>query len=240
MPVNAPLGILMPEHVEAFSVSIDDVHLSQTKLVMMENTVNLGGGSVYPVAQFEAVAEQAHELGMRVHCDGARIFNACVASGVAPGDYGRHVDTLSFCLSKGLGCPAGSVLVGDRATIHQARRHRKALGGGMRQVGLLAAAGIYALDHHVDRLAEDHAHAARFCQGLADVKGIQFYMRAPTNLVYMRVKDAFSVAGALGERGVLSLPESPEHIRVAFNLHIDDDDVERAITCFREVIGDNG
>lgn len=237
-PVQADRGILSADDVQAHAVLMDDPHLSHTKLVMVENTMNLGGGAVYTPAQVEAVATAAHELGMKVHCDGARIFNACVEAKAEVSAYARHVDSMSLCLSKGLGCPAGSLIAGSSDLVHQARRYRKALGGGMRQAGVLAAAGIYALDHHIERLAEDHENALRFREGIENLPGVEFYMPTPTNLVYFKVKDAFQTVAALAERDVLCLPESAEHVRAAFNLHVAPEDTERAIAIFHDVMSD--
>jgi len=234
-PVHAENGILTADHVRANAVLMDDDHLSHTSLVMVENTVNLGGGTVYPLETFAEIGAASRELGLRVHCDGARIFNACVSAGVDPSAYAQHVDTVSFCLSKGLGCPVGSLLAGDGNTVHQARRYRKALGGGMRQVGVIAAAGLYALENQIDRLADDHRRAARFRDALASVEGIGFSLPCPTNLVYLDVADAFWFVAELANKGVLALAESPTHVRAAFNLHVTDEDTERAIEAFARI-----
>jgi threonine aldolase len=233
--IETPTGLLTADQVQARFVLMDDVHLSHTTLVSIENTANLAGGAVYPVETVADISRVCREAGVKLHMDGARVFNACVASGVPPSDYGQHVDSLTFCLSKGLGCPVGSVFVGDRATITAARRYRKALGGGMRQAGILAAAGLYALEHHIERLADDHRRAARFREALEGTDGIHFYMPSPTNLVYMEVPDAFAFVGQLAALDVMCLPETATHVRAAFNLHVTDEDVEKAIEAFKAI-----
>lgn len=228
-PVAAEQGILTPEHVEAAAVLIDDAHFSQTRLVMVENTMNLGGGVAYPEETVAAVSAAAHGLGMRVHMDGARLFNACAATGTAPAAYARHADTVSFCLSKGLGCPVGSLLAGDRETISRAHRYRKGLGGGMRQAGVIAAAGFYALENHVDRLVDDHRRAAAFRSGVARIPGIRLVRPGTTNLVYFEVDDALRFVANLADRNVFCLPEGPKLVRAAFHLHLTDEDVTQAV-----------
>ncbi|MBX7259341.1 MAG: threonine aldolase family protein, partial [Candidatus Hydrogenedentes bacterium] len=147
-------GILSPVDVTDAIVQSDDHHFSQTTLVAIENTTNRGGGAIYPIETVTAIGASVHERGMRLHCDGARLFHAVVETGVSAAEYAAHCDTVSFCFSKGLGAPVGSILAGDRTTIDHAHRYRKMLGGGMRQVGVLAAAANYALDHHIDRLKD--------------------------------------------------------------------------------------
>jgi len=237
MPRTAPgaCGILAPESVEQRVVVTEDPHYSPTTLISIENTANRGGGAVYPLDTIAAIAAVARKHGLRLHCDGARIFNAVVATGLSPAEYAAHVDTLCFCLSKGLGCPAGSVLVGDSATIARANRFRKMLGGGMRQVGILAAAGLYALDHHVDRLQEDHGRAKRFRDALEDAPGLAFPLPSPTNMIYVEVNDAEGVAARLAKRGVLVLAEDARTLRAVFHLDVTDEDVEKAIGTFQGV-----
>lgn len=227
-------GILEPELVQAAVVRHDDHHCSHTTVIGIENTTNRGGGAVYPLTTVEAIAAIAKKNGMRLHCDGARLFNAVVASGTEAAEYARHCDTVSFCFSKGLGAPAGSVLVGDRATIDKAHRYRKMLGGGMRQAGVLAAAASYALDHHIERLAEDHLRAGRFRESLKDIPHVGFPLPSPTNIVFLDVPDALAYVGHCAERGVFMLPVSSTRIRAVFHLDIGDSGLERAIAAVRD------
>ncbi|MCC6696412.1 MAG: aminotransferase class I/II-fold pyridoxal phosphate-dependent enzyme [Candidatus Hydrogenedentes bacterium] len=228
------LGILEPELVRTAVVRNDDHHYSHTTVIGIENTTNRGGGAVYPLPTVEAIAAIAKENGMRLHCDGARLFNAVVASGTGAAEYARHCDTVSFCFSKGLGAPAGSVLVGDRATIDRAHRYRKMLGGGMRQAGVLAAAALYALDHHIERLAEDHLRASRFRESLKDIPQVEFPLPSPTNIVFLDVPDALAYVGHCAERGVFMLPVSPTRVRAVFHLDVDDTGLERAVAALRD------
>lgn len=234
--VGGPLGMLTPDAVEAAIHQTDDPHVSNTTLVALENTTNRGGGAVYPLDAVAAIGKLARDRGIRTHCDGARLFNAVVASGHAAADYARHVDTVSFCFSKGLGAPAGSILAGDGPTMARAYRYRKMLGGGMRQAGVLAAAAIHALDHHVDRLAEDHARLQRFRAALEATPGVVFPMPSPTNILYADVPDATATLTALAQRGVLALSLGGNRIRLVFHRDVDDDATGAAIRAFREAV----
>lgn len=229
-----PQGLLDADSVAVAIVRTKNHHFSPTTLVSIENTTNRGGGAVYELERVEAIARVAHAEGLKVHCDGARIFNASAASGVPPKAYARHCDTLCFCFSKGLGAPVGSILTGTAETIDIAHRYRKMIGGGMRQAGVLAAAALYALDHHVERLAEDHRRAASFRKSLEAAPGIGLPLPSPTNIVFIDVADAHAAAARLEARGVLVLPTSPTRLRAVFHLHITDDDVSRAAAAFRE------
>jgi threonine aldolase len=181
--------------------------------------------------------EMAQAVGLKLHLDGARLFNAVVATGVPAVEYAACADSVTFCLSKGLGCPVGSVLCGTREFIAKARRVRKMLGGGMRQAGILAAAGLYALEHHIERLAEDHAHARRLAQGLADAPGVTLdTLEPPTNMVYLTTKaPARAFVDALAAKQVLCLPTAPNRIRLVTHLDVDAEDIERAISAICEV-----
>ena len=232
--VRGDCGILSPEQVEEALVLHKDHHYSITSLVSVENTTNRGGGAVYPLATVAAIGDVVHRHAVRLHCDGARIFNACAASGAGVKEYARHCDTLSFCFSKGLGAPVGSILTGDAETIDRAHRYRKMLGGGMRQAGVLAAAANYALDHHIERLRDDHHRAARFREALQGLPGIAFPLPSPTNIVFLDVINAERFVSALKQHGVLAGVAGPTRIRVVFHLDVDDEGLETAITCFRE------
>jgi threonine aldolase len=204
-----------------------------TRAVSVEQTHNRGGGAVHPLAALDELRELTAAHGVLLHCDGARIWNAHVASGVALAEYGRLFDTLSVCLSKGLGAPVGSLVVTDAARAAEARVLRKRLGGGMRQVGVLAAAGRYALEHHVERLAEDHARARRIADTVADaVDGVVEPALVETNIVPLDLTGAALDGPQLAEKaradGVLVSVVGPRRARVVTHLDVDDADVDRA------------
>ncbi len=226
-------GILSPEAVQSALCQNPDHHYSPTTFVAIENTTNRGGGAIYPIETVMEIGRIARENGLKAHCDGARIFNAVVESGVPIDEYATHVDTIAFCFSKGLGAPAGSILAGPQETIELAHRYRKMLGGGMRQAGILAAAALHALDHHVARLKEDHRRARQFREALEGVHGIEIPLPSPTNIVYVQVPNAMEFIGHIGERGVLVLPVGNRRIRCVFHLDIDDDGLARAIDGFK-------
>jgi threonine aldolase len=231
-------GFLTPEQVRA-AIRRDDIHLPRTGLVCLENTHNRHGGTCATPEEIVAVAEAAHAAGVPVHLDGARLFNAAVALGRPAADFGRPVDSLSFCLSKGLAAPVGSLVCGSRDFVARARRVRKQLGGGMRQVGILAAAGIVALETMVDRLAEDHANARALAEGLARQPGIRLDLATvQTNIVRCQV----ARPGGVGElvagcaaRKVKIHETGPDAIRCVTHKDVDADDIARVIDAFREI-----
>jgi threonine aldolase len=199
--------------------------------ISVEETTNRGGGAIHGLDRLRALRALAHERGVPLHGDGARLFNAIVATGVTPREYGAVLDALSFCLSKGLGAPFGSMVVGDAEVIDEARVWRRRLGGGMRQVGVLAAAGRYALAHHVERLADDHANARRIAERLADdLPGSVDPTEVETNIVYVSTgaHDAASVAAALADDGVLVGAMGPHLLRLVTHLDVTDEDCVRA------------
>jgi threonine aldolase len=213
----------------------------ETALVVVENTHNFGGGTVQPLSAIEELRRETAALGVRMHLDGARLWNAHVASGVGLGDYGRSFDTVSVCLSKGLGAPVGSVLVGDADVMARARIWRKRYGAGMRQVGVLAAAGLHALDHHVDRLAEDHVRAGRFARACADAApGVVDPASVETNIVVLDVAAvglrSEDVVAALAERGVRTYAVGRGRVRAIWHLDVDDAGTAAAIAAAREVL----
>ncbi len=228
-------GKLSAEAIEEAIVQKDDPHFSLTSLVSIENTTNLGGGACYAPEEVAAIAARCRESGLRLHCDGARIFNAAVAQEVAVEALAAPCHSVSFCLSKGLGAPVGSLLVSDAKTIHGARRIRKQLGGGMRQAGVLAAAGHHALAHHVNDLAEDHRRARTFRTEL-ESRGIRFLRPSPTNILFMYAEDAEHAVARLAEAGVRCLATGPQAIRVVFHRDISDRDLEKAITAVGSVL----
>jgi len=198
-----------------------------TAAIAVEQTHNRGGGRVHSLEQLQALAG----LGVPVHCDGARIFNASVACGVPLATYGRLFTTLSVCLSKGLGAPVGSVVVTDAERAQQARVLRKRLGGGMRQAGILAAAGRYALTHHIERLADDHARARRLAEAVGTAPGL-----VDTNIVPLAVPDAAAFAAQTRERGVLVSVVGPRRVRLVTHLDVDDAATERAAAVLAELV----
>jgi len=197
---NNPDGTLDLESVEA-AVRTDDIHFPRSRLLCLENTHNRCWGSPISQGYMESAWILAQRLGLKVHVDGARIWNAALAEGVAPKDLVRNCDSVSFCLSKGLGAPVGSVICGSEEFIQRARRVRKQLGGGMRQAGIIAAGGIYALNHMVERLAEDHALARKLANGIAGIEGLEIQAeRIRTNIIYFRVAGSNMTAAMLVER----------------------------------------
>lgn len=212
-----------------------------TRLLCLENSTNLGGGRTYPLEQLARVGGLAREHGLKVHLDGARLFNACTARGYAPRDLAQHADTVSICFSKGLGCPMGAVLVGSAAEIERARRARTLFGGALRQAGIPAAACLYALDHHIERLAIDHEHARLFAEGIAGIDGLRIDpSQVETNLVFFEVaKDrgtAAELSAALRERGVRMNPVGPQRLRACTHLDVDRAGVLRAVEAIREIM----
>ena len=224
-----PLGMITPEALDAAIVRTDDHHFSPTTLATLENTTNRGGGNLYAVEAIAKIGALAAQNGLKVHCDGARLFNAVVESGTTAAEYVEHVDTVCFCFSKGLGAPVGSVLAGPADTIDRAHRFRKMLGGGMRQAGILAAAALHALDHNIDRLRDDHRRARAFREGLEEGGAVRFPMPTPTNIVFFDVKDSAAFTEQAAEQGVRMLPMGPTRVRAVFHLDIDDDGLDRAI-----------
>lgn len=235
-PLPGALGKFMPTDVDRILVQRDDPHCSPMTLVAIENTVNRGGGACYSVEEVAALGAYCREKGLRLHCDGARIFNAAVAMGVDVGDLAGPCDSVCFCLSKGLGAPIGSLLASDGATIHEARRCRKQLGGGMRQSGIVAAAGLHALEHHVADLAEDHRRAREYRHALEGV-GVKFSLPSPTNIVIFESRDPQGDTEALAARGVWVVPFGPGRIRAVFHRDISDSDLEVAIRHSLAVLG---
>lgn len=237
-PIPTARGFLTPEQVEA-AIRLPNIHLPETGLVCIENTHNRHGGSCCAPEEIAAVAAVAHAAGVPVHLDGARIFNAAVALGRPVADFARPVDSVTFCLSKGLGAPVGSLVCGDAAFVARARRVRKMVGGGMRQAGVLAAAGIVALEQMVDRLAEDHAHARRLAEGLARLPAIAIDADAvQTNIVIFTVSRAGGVAELLAgglARKVKIHQIGPHAIRCVTHKDVDAEDVDRALDAFREI-----
>jgi threonine aldolase len=232
-PVASEAGMLDPERVAA-AIRERDIHYPRPRLLCLENTHNRSGGRVIPLALHERLCEVAHERGLAVHLDGARIFNAAIAAGVSVADYSAKVDSIMFALTKGLSCPLGSVLAGEREFIEEARHVRRRLGGGMRQAGIIAAAGIVALETMVDRLAEDHARARLLAEGLAQIPGLSVDLDGvETNMVYVDHGASGYATAQLVERlascGVIVSSRPPRHIRLVTNRHHDDATIAEAV-----------
>ena len=234
--VPDPLGKMTPEQAAACINLIDDPHFSRTAMLVIENATNRGGGAVYTLAEVEALAELCQQHALRFHCDGARLLNATVALGVASADMGSRFDSVYFSLSKGLGCPAGAVLGGSKDFIHAARRFRKMLGGAMRQTGILAAAGLHALENgYIEALADDHRRTAEFRAALED-NGFHFTLPSPTNMAYIRVEHSLMAVGGLVQEGVRTLPHGTDQVRVMFHRDVTDEGLAHAIATFQKVL----
>lgn len=213
----------------------EDPHCAPVGLVAIENTHNTAGGRIFPLGTLRELATVARDRELPLHLDGARLFNASVASGIAAASWAEPFDTVGFCLSKGLGAPVGSLLCGSAEVIHRAQRIRKMLGGGMRQAGLLAAAGLYALEHHVERLAEDHEHAARLARGLEKL-GLPVDPQPETNIVLFRVEDTLGFLRETRLRGVLVNPVEAGRFRAVTHLGVSRRDVEDALAGIEEAL----
>ncbi len=238
-PLPSKRGALDPELVRS-NVRLASVQTPQTSLICLENTHNNWGGSVIPLETFKEMRKVADEYGLKIHLDGARIFNASLASGVPVKEYARYCDSVMFCLSKGLSSPVGSMLVSDRASIDYARRVRKALGGGMRQAGVLAACGLISLTKMIDRLKEDHLRARRLAEAIYDLPGITLNpVEVETNIIVFYFNHPKitipELLNKLKEKGILALGVFGG-VRLVTHKDVDDEDVERAIKAFREIL----
>jgi threonine aldolase len=238
-PVVAPQGILSWDML-APKISPSTYYVAQTGLIELENTHNMAGGTVTPVAVMEDICQRAHERNLPVHLDGARVFNAAAFLGKPVAEITRGFDSVMFCLSKGLGAPVGSMLVGSKDFIGRARSVRKALGGGMRQAGILAAAGLIALEQGPARLHEDHATARMLAEGVAGIPGIEIDLATvQTNIVIFDVsgtgKSSTEIANALKEQGVLVGTVNPQLIRFVTHLNVSKAQCERALSGLRSI-----
>ncbi len=238
-PIKGELGILNPEDVEK-AIKPKNIHFPETTLVCIENTHNRYGGTIIPPDSIKALSKVVHEHDLKLYMDGARIFNAAVALKVDVREFTRHVDNLMFCLSKGLSCPIGSLVVGDEEFIERARKVRKMLGGGMRQAGIIAAPGIIALEKMIDRLEEDHRNAKLLAKGLKEIEGISVDLKTvQTNIVLLDIAglgiSSKKFVSLLEERGVLALPREETKIRMVTHRGIEREHIERALTIIEEV-----
>ncbi|MEA3226666.1 MAG: GntG family PLP-dependent aldolase, partial [Planctomycetota bacterium] len=235
---NQPDGTLRLDDI-AGAIRDDDVHFPRTRLVCLENTHNRCGGAALSPEYIEQVAVLAHDHGLLLHLDGARVFNAAVALGVDVKELTRHVDSVSFCLSKGLSAPVGSVICGSKEFVAEARRNRKAVGGGMRQCGIIAAAGIEALENMIERLTEDHDNARRLAEGIAEIPGLSIEPeRVQTNIVYFNVMaekaNAERVVTQLNDKGVRILQTGPTRLRAVTHYGISAEDIDMALAALSQ------
>jgi threonine aldolase len=213
----------------------DESHFPRTRLVCVENTHNFAGGCVFPLPQLKDVANAARNFGLALHLDGARLWNAVIATDVPAADWAEPFDTVAFCFSKGLGAPVGSVVCGSRETIHAVHRVRKLFGGGMRQAGILAAAASFALEHNVARLADDHTNARNLAAGLLEL-GFRVDPPPETNMVLFEVADAAAFAAAMRERGLLINQIAPGRFRAVTHMDVCADDITTALGAIEEIV----
>jgi threonine aldolase len=230
-------GRISAEQIPEF-INPDDVHKARTSLVCLENTSNRGGGSCYDIEEIKRIRKVCDEKKLSLHLDGARLFNALVAKNETPAMYGKLFHSISVCFNKGLGCPAGSVLLGTESFIRQARRIRKLFGGGMRQAGFLAATALYALENHVERLAEDHVHAKQLADALRSNPNIKTVLPVETNLVIFELipeEDPKAFADKIKAAGILLLPISKTCLRLVTHLDFDSSMAEKACTILKDI-----
>lgn len=241
-PLYGPGGLFDVDQLEE-AVRPHSAHFARSRLLIIENTQNRGGGTIWPIEQIKRVTARARELGLLCHLDGARLWNACAATGVSPAEYASHFDTISCCFSKGLGAPAGSAVAGDDATIFRVHRFRKMFGGAMRQAGVLAAAALYALNHHRDRLVEDHDNAKRLAGGLAEIPGVKVDLAGvQTNMVFFDLEPGLAVTATelcrkLDAQGIKMLPSGPRRVRAVCHLDVTSDMIVLAVDAIASAVG---
>lgn len=238
--IDGEFGIMDLAQLEDKIKPIND-HLVITRMVCLENTHNRGGGKIYPLEKIAAISQWARKNRLLMHLDGARLWNAIVATGISGKEWGKHFDTISVCFSKGLGTPLGSAITGPRDFITKARRFRKLLGGGMRQIGIAAAAALYALDHNLERMVEDHRHAQILAEAIADTPGLTLHPpQVDTNLVWFRVDRELGTAKDFTDRmktlGVLVHVAGPQTIRACTHLDVSSAQAEQAADAIRKAV----
>ena len=232
-------GVLTVEQI-LDHIRPQDIHIPPTTLICLENTHNRAGGTIYPIEEIKKIRKATKPLGIKMHLDGARLWNATVATGVPLDQYARWFDSVSVCLSKGLGAPIGSLITGDSDFIRVARRNRKMFGGGMRQVGIIAAAGIYSIENNFNRLIEDHRNAKALAQGLSKIPKISVDLESvQTNIVVIDIKESGLEVGEalekLKEKNVLAVPFGKTQIRCVTHLDVNRDDIYKALEVFKQV-----
>ncbi|MFK8182570.1 MAG: low specificity L-threonine aldolase [Phormidesmis sp.] len=231
-------GVFSAQALES-SLRPPDPHFPDAKLVCVENTHNRSGGRIFPIETIREIEQVCQQKGLLLHMDGARFWNACVATGISEADYAAPFDTVSVCFSKGLGAPVGSALVGSAANMAKARRFRKMFGGGMRQAGMIAAGALYALQHHRDRLAEDHDNAHRLAQGLNNIDGIKIEANAvETNIVNFEIsgRTAAEMVDELAQQGIAVLATGPQKIRAVTNLMVSRAQIDEAVAAIANAL----
>jgi len=231
--IDTDRGVMTAEQIER-CIRPDNIHSPITKIVAVENTHNRHGGTIYPLDEIHRIRTVADKYGLLMHLDGARIWNAHIATGISLADWAAPFDSVSVCLSKGLGAPIGSMILGTRDFIEKARRNRKLFGGGMRQVGLLAAAAIYAVENNITRLKEDHDNARLLAEGLSRVEGFTIDLsRVETNIVIVDIseigKNSMEIVAVMAESGVLAVPFGPTRVRFVTHLDVTVDDCRQAV-----------
>ncbi|WP_042147273.1 low-specificity L-threonine aldolase [Paucisalibacillus sp. EB02] len=238
-PIPGMNGAMDPVEVKN-SIRSENIHYPTTSLICIENTHNLAGGAVLPLSNMQAINQIAKENNLQVHLDGARLFNAQVASGISVKEYAKNADSVQFCLSKGLGAPVGSIIAGTEEFINRARKWRKMLGGGLRQVGIIAAPGLIALEENIDRLAEDHVHAKLLADGLANIDGIKVENKVETNIIIINVKETKhtpeSFVDALKYKGVLAGVFGLDTIRFVTHYDVTSEDIDKALVAVQEIV----
>ena len=233
-PLAGPRGMFDASDVHA-GVRSASPNFARSRMLVVENTQNRGGGSVWPLEQIQRVTDAARSHGLCTHLDGARIWNACAKTGISVAEYARSFDTVSCCFSKGLGAPVGSALCGSKPIVARAHRFRKMFGGSMRQAGILAAAALYGLEHHRERLVEDHANAQRLARGLGDIPGVQVSLaEVETNMVFFDLAPDVPLDGAvlcerLKAQNVLMMPTGPRKVRAVCHLDVDAAGIDRTL-----------
>ncbi len=238
-PLKGQNGIVSADQI-VHAIRPPAYYMPRTTLICLENTHNMAGGVIYPIKKIQEISQMVREKGIRLHLDGARLWNACVATGESPIEYGRYVDTVAVCFSKGLGAPVGSALIGTRETIERARTYRKIFGGGMRQVGMIAAAAAYALQHNVERLKTDHVNAQALGTGIADLSWLSVDVDCiQTNIVIIDVSRSGQTAEAVIEkfksRRILLSSAGSHRIRAVTHLDVTAEDIDSAVNVFRNI-----
>jgi threonine aldolase len=233
MPIKGVKGVMDPAEIESH-IRPDWYHYPKTSLICLENTHNRAGGTIYTLEKIQQTREIAKAHSLKMHLDGARIFNASVETGISIKEYSQYFDSVSFCFSKGLGAPVGSILCGDKDFIERAHKYRKILGGGMRQAGIIAAGALYAIENNISRLKDDHKKARYFAEEISKLDFVEIDISSvQTNIVVIRTKkDASKIKSALDERGLWLTSEGADRMRAVFHLDITDDDTAKAVKIF--------
>ena len=237
MPLKGNKGVLDVDDIKN-NIRPDWYHYPKTSLICLENTHNRAGGTVYPLKDIKDVKEVAREHGLKMHLDGARIFNAVVAGGTPLKEYAECFDSLSICFSKGLGAPIGSILCGAKKDIEKAHKFRKIIGGGMRQAGIIAAGALYALENNIERLKDDHKNARHFAEEISNLPDVDMDLSTvQTNLVIFKVKrDAEKLRIDLQKKNVILTNDGPEKIRAVFHMDVSNEQTEQAIEIFKDIL----